>query len=786
MSLFIYNSDIIDREQESDEIANYICSQTGKNRILWVCADTGVGKTSLIKKAFQKQKSSKIIITVKTPPINQNDCVIQGQYFSYIATAVNECLKGYEGALEDFILSGIKNRIGKAEIQKVLESDLTKIPQAMLSTIISRYTQYGINDVEKYLLDTDINSTLIQREYLNYSLSANDVILYISNMQNIDSRSLNELKKLIDSTNDNFFLFEFTTQNMNLDRVCKYNDLFKEHADIAIERLDMLPIHYAVSIIGMDAVENYPKWENYYEKIICGNLYKLQNIDIKAEQFSSDPLEKIYNLEMEGTVILQIVILHDGQISLVKFYHILNSCDIRYRFYFENHFNKISAYLEKNSEEINLIHSSVKDFLNESTNIYIDKSKLIAYSILRNVFNEDLAKCNYNWYTKKELIFQLIKLYSANSAEKIVEILERFKELIIDGISIEQINLLLDQLFDEIEPSSNSQIILKIIKICYDFGLYSKADEFLSKHFMNDVNFYMYKAILLNRLDRHTDCVDYCNMIENENNSSRFYFVIQLIKMLSLRTLNRKHEYRQLYFELLNDKKYKELLEYGFLLRNSEILYSPVNDIPYIKRSIQHFQEHHNTKNEIYSQITLATEYAYAGKTLEAKTLLSSVKDMFFKTTTEKHIYYNDIAAIELEGKAITDLTLLNLERGLLTSRNSYDTLTILSNKICWYILNGEKISEIDSFISQLKQYIKMEPDLRICKRIYFNLYQYYKYIEQNNNSAQYYFAKIIAMRHVLDDKLDQLLINSKRHNNDKPQIYVSFITYWHFDIPSL
>lgn len=55
MSLFVYNSDIIDRDAESDEIVNHICSQKEKNRILWVCADTGIGKTSLIKKALNKQ-----------------------------------------------------------------------------------------------------------------------------------------------------------------------------------------------------------------------------------------------------------------------------------------------------------------------------------------------------------------------------------------------------------------------------------------------------------------------------------------------------------------------------------------------------------------------------------------------------------------------------------------------------------------------------------------------------------------------------------------------------------
>lgn len=250
MSLFVYNSDIIDRDAESDEIVNYICSQKEKNRILWVCADTGIGKTSLIKKALNKQQSSKEIITVKTPPINQNNCIAQGQYFSYIASATNESLKNNDGSLKDFLLNSVKNRVGNAEIQKVLESNITKIPQTMLATIISRYTQTGVNDVEQYLLNTDTNSLLVQREYLRYILSAHNTLLYINNMQNIDTRSLDESGKLIASTSNIFFLFENTTHSGNLDSVHKSNELFQENSDIAIEVLDLLPINYAVNIMG--------------------------------------------------------------------------------------------------------------------------------------------------------------------------------------------------------------------------------------------------------------------------------------------------------------------------------------------------------------------------------------------------------------------------------------------------------------------------------------------------------------------------------------------------------
>lgn len=345
---------------------------------------------------------------------------------------------------------------------------------------------------------------------------------------------------------------------------------------------------------------------------------------------------------------------------------------------------------------------------------------------------------------------------------------------------------MLDQLANEISTFYNNRIIIKIIKICYDFGLYLKAYKFLEDYFQNNINFFMYKAILLNRLDKHSECIQYCNTIEEESKSHRFRLTVQLIKMLSLRTLNKKHEYRSLYFELLNNKDYKDCLEYGFLSRNSEILYSPINDIPYIKRGIKHFIYHNNVKNKVYAQLTLATEYAYSGKIKDAKDILETIKDDFLITTTEKHIYYNDVAAVELQGRKPSDLALINLEQGLMSSRNSYDTLTILSNKICWYIISQKNIPDIDALKKQLNQYIKIEPDLRMCKRIYFNLHQYFKYVVLAEKSAQYYWKKAAAMEHVLDDKLSKMMNRESTNAYEKPQVYISFITYWHFDIPNL
>lgn len=786
MALFVYSSQILDRDIESTEIASFIDSNKRGNKILWVCADTGVGKTSLIKKANQKKKSLKKFIEVKTPPSNENNCIIQGQYISYIATAINKSLKDEGGTLKDFILGGIENRISRIELQKVIEGSITKIPQNIITAIVSRYTQTGINDFEQYLLSTDIDSILLLREYIKYSLKVRNIIIYISNMQNIDSRSLTELAGIISETTDTVYLFEFTTHNKCLDNVHKINELFQGNADIAIELLDPLPVNYAVSIMGNPEIGDYKKWEQYYQTIICGNLYKLQNTDINSKNYlSHDPLEKIYDLPLEALVILQIISIHEGEISLIKLDYILNYAQPKFIIYFSNHFDELSPFLEKYAKTVKFIHSSVKDFLQQSTNVNIEKSKLIAYGMLRDIFNKDLGTSNYNWYTKKELVLYLVKIYAQNSPEKIMPILDKFKELIIDDVGIEQINHLLDLLFDELSQISNSRIIIRVIKICYDLGLYSRAYTFLTDNFQNNINYYMYKASLLNRLDRHYECISYCDSIMDESPNIRYKLTIQLIKMLSLRTLNRKNEYRQLYFNLLNSRHYMTCLEYGFLLRNSEILFSPVNDIPYIKRSIKHFEKYNDLKNILYAQLTLATEYAYAGKIKSAETILGSIADDFLQTTTEKHIYYNDLAAVQLAGKTADENTLVSLEQALLYSRNSYDTLTILSNKICWFILCKKKIPNIKTFKKKLNNLIKIEPDLRMCKRIYFNLHQYYKYVEKNTDIALIYWQKAENLREVLDDKLSKMM-TSKTKDYLYPQVYVSFITYWHFDIPNL
>lgn len=49
MSIIYFNDEMVDRIIETEEIVSFISSDELKNRILWICGDTGIGKTSIIK-----------------------------------------------------------------------------------------------------------------------------------------------------------------------------------------------------------------------------------------------------------------------------------------------------------------------------------------------------------------------------------------------------------------------------------------------------------------------------------------------------------------------------------------------------------------------------------------------------------------------------------------------------------------------------------------------------------------------------------------------------------------
>lgn len=788
MSIVYNSSNFLDRVRETEEIVTFITQDCPKNKVLCVCGNTGVGKTALIKKALTQLKiTNKIIIAAETPPVNQNECVVQGEYLRIISDKVNQRLGNIGYSMQDFFRSARDYRTRSKELQVLCDTEFSKLPRAILSNIVSRYYMTGSYDTERALYDTDIEATLMKKEYLRFVFENVQILLYVSNFHNIDSTSLSILNDIIANSNSSIFIFEYTCKNDDISEVYRYQTVWADRCETAIQLVDMLPLNIAASIGGDKRDLDFNEWCSFYKDIIKGNLYKV--LAYKHQEQSNlerDPLDRIQELGLSETVILQIVLLHGGEISVERLCYLLNEDAPDILALFLNKKISLELYLSFDVEYIKIAHASIGDYLSNSSAPSIVKAGFIAYGIIRNVLSRDLAQKKFTYYCEKDIVLLLIKVFVGYDTEKLIAILGQFKRVIVNEISIEQIYYLLEQVTESLHKHFDKQTVLSLIKILYDIGLYEKAYEALCDNYFPALDMYMYKAILLNRQDMHEDCINYCREIKKIGADPRFQFVIQLVELLSLKTLKKTDEYTRLYFKLLNTKNYEQLPEYGILLRNSEIVMSRKDDIPYIKKSIALFNSLGDKKNMVYSTLTLATEIAYSGEVTYARNCLNRIKPFFLETTTEKHIILNDLAALDLVERKATKQTILLFNRSLLTSRNPYDTLTIYNNIICCFLVREIKYNNMTSLLRKIDLEMALEPDKRIHRRIFFNLHQYYQYICRDNSAAEDVWKKMQSIQGTVDEHLDELIRQEEQHSLTHFPFYPTFITYWHFDIPMI
>lgn len=289
MSIIYYEEDIYDRVIETKDINLFLSTESSQNRMLWVCGDAGLVKTSIIKKALQTiDQSKQIIIKVETPSLNQNDCIIQGQYLNYITSNGHKEMAKYNWSMQNFFTYVDNARVNKQEIQNVIDTEITKISHTIISTIVSRYLHTGINDISKILLSTDSESILIKREYLKSVFYKGNIILYISNFQNIDIVSSTELDYIISNTSKNSFIFEYTTTNNDTSPVMHYQELWSNYCISAIQNIDFLPLEFAVMIGGNKFKQQINEWQNFYNEVIKGNLFKVKALKFQQNSGFSD------------------------------------------------------------------------------------------------------------------------------------------------------------------------------------------------------------------------------------------------------------------------------------------------------------------------------------------------------------------------------------------------------------------------------------------------------------------------------------------------------------------
>lgn len=784
------NRKIIDRQKETSEIVSNITkSSSTDNYILLVYGNSGVGKSSLMEKVSKTDLIRREFVFVNMPPKNNDNLCEKGAFINEIVKTLNNT-KGLFDDLSSFIFHGFSERYRKSEMERLIFSS-QKFPAKLGSLFIGKSLNLGNADVNKILYSNEEYAMLIKIEYIDFVLKSSNIILDVSNVQNIDRFSAFTLKNLLLNNKGAFWIFEYTTNEKNDCRIEEMLDFYSSVAIVKKYKVGFLPTDYALTTLELkpEELKVADRLKKYYSEQANGNLFKIKFLKDEmllklTDNDDIDPISyKINQLRETEKTTLAIICLCDGCLSYNTFTEIIKF--LSNSFYITvDVLNKLNDFILINNEgTIQIIHASIIDSLSENKEKF---AFLSAYEILKGYYENKIKQLDAKSEEYRKSKLHLLKLDSLFCPEKILEDIEGFKRTLVSCFSEEQAAYILNNIFLSLD---NKATKLVIVNIAYSLGFYKTGIDLISKIKLNNYNFELLECALLNRNDFHEETISKCNFIISKEKDKRVILIALMIRMLSERSLGDYIACERTLKQLLKKRKYKKYDEYGFLLRNTQLVYSYSDSIRYIKKSIKFFKKRNKNKETGLSLLTLAVQKARLGDTKFAKELLNSLNHVYEDTTFERHIIsLNQIAVTLLDGTS-NEQDFFLLKKLLIYATTTFDKITILNNMLCWCIVHKSSSEMFYEVKRQLDDLLFEEPDIRLRKRTYVNYSIYFRDVLKDEETYRKFIKKAASInaKDLLCDYFIYGICKDKNYQYlCKCCCYVSFITYWHFDIPMI
>jgi len=787
----------VNRNFEINNIIDDITFFNNGNRVLIIYAASGVGKSAFCQQILIK--SNQIINGIKVSiPYGKNIQLNQGLYLKAIASELDKKAKRFNYLSFNMFLRKIKSKELRKKYNMQLIEDLQALGKFIkpISTIFSRFINTGIFNAESYLYENNDNLLYtIIKGYIWYVIQTNkNMIINIENIQLIDTNSLSILKDLLNE-NGFYFLLEYTLDDNNINEIYKFSENFKYlNCRTDIIKLDKLGFSEFCTIIRNVPNINETMLNDYY-LIIDGNLRQIVDIEsiiaanpqqIIDNSIKNYTMEHLKYLNKHQIMILCLLVIHNCKVKIDVLTEMLMQRQYDLFIFIEKEIMELydtHKLLYIHDGYIELIHDSIYKLVIENQDYFIMKTTAYSFWIYyyEKILFEDK---NINF----DIIILLTHLYTnfEHSNNKLLNLLPYIRELTFRSTNPIMIINYLKEFVQNIKLLSNcslfNEINIFIFKLCYDLGLFEMAYNQLSiiDSFSNNTE--IYHAMLNNRLMNYEKSLSIIETCLSKNPDNRKILLLLLIKMISCASLNKYSDCMDIFKEIYQNKKYIEFKEYGFFLRNSEIVLSFEESLTFLEESICFFSPKDNICAE-QSRISLSMNQARLGLLDKARNNLKIAKETLYNLTLEKHIILNNMAAIEMCDGNFNSSVIEYLELAGFYAFTVFDKLIVHKNLLIAFRKNnmysrGEKI--IEYLINQIKN---EKNKLNICYT-YWNISYFYK--EYDMIKYDYYYNQYKML--IIELQRCGLDINEAYQSEyiymPNMEYVIEFISYWHFPLP--
>ena len=805
------NISFVNRVKERGQLHSILQMRDPINRVIYVYGKSGIGKTALVNNVLG-QISNEHIYNVR---INHSSEYADGYFYRELAKSISIKkvkdlnLTAFVTELKSIVANKQAIRKGVDSLKSSIVDMAPGIAIKFINALFDASSEISSFDENKILNSYDIGAFSLINEYVQYIFNHESNIVHFENIQDIDYVSLKALIELVKQPNNSTFIFEYTS---NLNGHYSLAELI-DNIVITGAKVITMPIG---PLSHNDIVKIIDQFPNAQKSVITGNLM----IDPENLRTLIDYLYMVmYNpYSIEGP----------QQHDFTKMS--LNHLSTNERFILAMIFNHIEPVPHSIFDEATLLYHNYNhtiycgELLKSSLQSLIDKGFIyedphrgfvithdyISTSIINSSMWDHLHLITqqfwYSYYSNSQQISSVSKstslckqLFYAACLKKYAIVLHLLDSLYYEATKmISPDNLLETITVLKKSLPKNSSVLDKIdmwlITLHCSLSNYKQAYDIICSSNCSGPKYTLMKIIVLEELGYKQDALTICEeeIKSTQDKSCGYFIALRSTRIMLNYILGNYNKVVTEYQDCLNNSSYTSQVEYGYVLRNAELVYSDScyeASLAPIWDSVLHFKDKGATKMEAYSRLTFGVQSALAGRLKKAEKQFEIAQRLLRDDVTERHSIFNNIAVVRMFQSLYDEETKWALLQALLTVKEGYFDYTAIHVNLLalldWRNEDDDALQIIPKLIEAIET--RTYYNVEIVASAYYNIAQFYKKIG-NINLYSEYISKTIEF--ISDDDLlwqYRLYGNPLPHNhNNRIDASVnralSFISNWHID----
>jgi tetratricopeptide (TPR) repeat protein len=795
----LHSAKFLNRNREIRRLRDELKSTAANNKIVMVHGRTAVGKSALTRKLTEEQ-SERLPVRVPIMATRHPD----GHFFGRLAQELHRAEKARHGmTLERYVREipggDVRNWYYSLLIGATSGGTVASSASKLLQIEFERLTNSGTFSPDHIFLSADTDTMPMLSSYVSYLFSEHRYAIAVENVQVIDERSAVWLSNLLTVPASQFLLFEYTDEADLAISMREVEAFFENACDLSrmsVERLswDDLRPYLAASTIESIARKVYV--------VHGGNLRQLQDLEFllaeddtdSTETFESPTAERLRRLSKTQKFALAMIVAHSGAVHP-------ESLDALYQYMpaLRDDFHDLIADAEALQDEFVkrdggrwiVAHDSIAAAVN--TGDTYERYLRLSYEAWSRYYAAEYQRRNFTLISENEMLSLLFHFHLHSDISRIYLILPDVERVATTSIAPQSAMNFLRQLLGRLEATSVDEATMDrvrftLLDIAYAVGLYTEAASLLAQINADSERRRVYEVALLYRRDLNEDAIALALRYLDRPHvaGSSYELSLKLLLMAAFRSANRFRECDRMFEEIEATAAYNTLPEYGYFLRNAEIVVDLDESIEYIERSIDFFHARKMDVAEAHSRISLAMELILKGDLDGAEEQHAVIAALMSGKTNERHIVFNNQALVRIyRGPSEYEHALELLSQARATANTPFETISLYTNLFVVYAMS-KNYNAADGAAARIEQLLKSEPDRVLHRTAYYNFAMYARQ-RGLETEARRYLALARDAVGVQGDywryRLEDEPFTGPRPMRASIPYDLAFLSYWHFPV---